>query len=89
MRQEVAELLTEDMGESREDYSGRSMYGKSTHAVEYDSRGDYERALVFAAFALGARSEDCHPSGDADEGQLLDELLTLRTDSMGMGIIVY
>lgn len=90
MRQEMAELLTEDMGEIRAGYSGRCMYGKTTHAVVFDSRGDYERALVHAAFNLGARSEDyCRPAGDPDEDQLRDELANLACDSMGLGIVVY
>lgn len=82
MRQEVAELLTEDMGEIREDYSGRCMYGKTTHAVVYDSRGDYERALIYAAYEVGARGND-------DVEGILGELQNLATDSMGMGIVVY
>lgn len=82
MRQEVAELLSEDMGEIREDYSGRCMYGKTTHAVVYDSRGDYERALIYAAYEVGAR-------GDDDVEGTLGELMNLATDSMGMGIVVY
>jgi hypothetical protein len=82
MRQEVAELLSEDMGEIRDDYSGRGMYGKSTHAVVYDSRGDFESALINAAFEVGARGSD------NVEG-ILGELKNLGTDSMGMGIIVY
>jgi hypothetical protein len=82
MRQEVAELLSEDMGEIRDAYSGRGMYGKSTHAVVYDSRGDFESALINAAFEVGSRGSD------NVEG-ILGELKNLGTDSMGMGIVVY
>jgi hypothetical protein len=82
MRQEVAELLTEDMGEIREEYSGRGMYGKTTHAVVYDSRGDYERALIYAAYEVGNRGND-------DVEGILGELSNLGSDSMGMGIVVY
>jgi hypothetical protein len=82
MRQEVAELLSEDMGEIREDYSGRGMYGKSTHAVVFDSRGEYESALIYAAYEVGARGND-------DVEGILGELRNLGTDSMGMGIVVY
>ncbi len=82
MRQEVAELLSEDMGEIRDDYSGRGMFGKTTHAVVYDSRGDFESALINAAYEVGARGND------NVEG-ILGELRNIGTDSMGMGIIVY
>jgi hypothetical protein len=82
MRKEVAELLSEDMGEIRDDYSGRCMYGKSTHAVVFDGRGDYERALIYAAYEVGNR-------GDDDVEGILRELTNLATDSMGMGIVVY
>lgn len=82
MREEVADLLTEDMGEKRDDYSGRAMYGKTTFAVTFDSRSDYERALLYAAFSLGENG------GDDVEGTLR-ELGNLAMDSMGLGIVVY
>lgn len=82
MREEVANLLTEDMGEKRDDYSGRGMYGESTFAVCYDDTGDFESALLNAAFDLGK-------NGDGDVEEVLHEMKNLRKDSMGMGIVVY
>lgn len=82
MREEVAALLTEDMGEVRDDYSGRGMYGESTYAVTYDSNSDFEAALLNAAFDLGANGAD-------DVEGLLADMRNLRKDSMGMGIVVY
>lgn len=91
MRQELAELLSEDIGEIRDDYSGRGMFGKSTHAVVYDSRGDFESALINAAFDVGAgrATQVARARGNDDVEGILGELKNLGTDSMGMGIVVY
>ena len=82
MMEEVAVLLTEDMGEVRDSYSGRGMYGEETYAVVFDSQSDYQRALLYAAFNLGETGAD-------DVEGLLADLAKLRTDSMGLGIVVY
>lgn len=76
-------MLAEDMGEIRDDYSGRGMFGKSEHAVVFDNHTDFHRALVFAAFELGQDG-----SFEDPESFLLD-LGNLRLDSMGLGIVVY
>ena len=73
---------SDEDGEVREDYSGRCMYGETTHAVVFDSKGDYERALVRASYELGVRGSD-------DVEGVLSDLDNLRTDSMGLGIVVY
>ena len=82
MMEEEAVLLTEDMGEMRDDYSGRGMYGETTYAVCFDSQSDFERALLNAAFDLGQNGAD-------DVEGLLSDLRNLRRDSMGLGIVVY
>lgn len=82
MREEIAERLGDEGGEVRDDYSGRGMNGKTTHAVTFDSAWDYERALVRAAYELGVRGSD-------DVEGVLSGLDSLRTDNMGLGIVVY
>jgi hypothetical protein len=82
MKQETAELLGNEGGEVRADYSGRCMYGETTHAVTFESTGDYERALVRSAYELGVRGSD-------DVEGVLSDLDNLRSDQMGLGIVVY
>ena len=82
MRQETAELLANEGGEVRTAYSGRCMYGETTHAVTFESTGDYERALVRSAYELGVR-------GSEDVEGVLSDLDNLRSDQMGLGIVVY
>lgn len=83
MRQALATLLAEDMGEIRDDYSGRGMYGDNTFAVVFDCQSDFQNALVFAAYAIG---RDDSPDSAEDD---LQALSSLRLDSMGLGIVVY
>jgi hypothetical protein len=82
MTEEVASLLTENMGEIRDEYSGRGMFGKTTYAVVFDSQGEFQRALLYAAYSLGENGAD-------DAEGLLKELCDLGIDSMGLGIVVY
>jgi hypothetical protein len=82
MREDTAGLLADEGGELRESYSGRAMYGKTTFAVTFDAKGDFERALVRAGYELGRQGSD-------DVEAVLSDLDGLRTDSMGLGIIVY
>jgi hypothetical protein len=82
MKQEAAELLKEcadDDCSMRSDYSGRGMFGKSTHAVTFESMSDFHTALANAAWALGENSD----------AELLEELKGLGSDAMGTGIVVY
>ena len=80
MRKKLAELLTENMGEIREDYKGRFMSAGET-AVVFDDNQDYQTALIYAAFYIGQEND-----GDDDR---IEELMKLRTDSMGLSIVVY
>lgn len=82
MREDTAYLLEDEGGDLRDDYSGRAMYGKTTYAVTFDSRSDFERALVRAAYELGSKGSD-------DVEAVLNDLDNLRSDSMGLGIVVY
>ena len=84
MTNEVAKLLTENYGEIREDYSGRYMYGKETIAVIYEDPSQFQECLVNAAFALGMDEDINNKAYD-----ILEELYKLRTDNMGLGIVVY
>ncbi len=84
MTKELADLLTEDMGEIRDDYSGRGMYGTQTYAVSFDSESDFRTSALSAAFALGEQAET-----DDDVYDHLEALKLLRMDSMGLGIVVY
>lgn len=82
MREDTANLLADEGGELRDAYSGRAMYGETTHAVTFDSKGDFEKALVRAGYELGRQGSD-------DVEGVLSDLDGLRTDSMGLGIIAY
>lgn len=63
-----------------EDYSGRGMYGKSVPAIILESHSD----ILTLAYLAGAKSE----SGADNFEMSIDELPT-RTDSMGLGVVVY
>ena len=90
MRKEIADLLTEDTGEVQSDYSGRGMYGKTTHAVVFDDDGEFEAALLDAAFELGLNTanDDDDLTFELQRSRVA-ELRNLRKDSMGLGIVVY
>lgn len=65
--------------EVRDDYSGRGMYGKITHAIVADSLCDLIPALL------------CHAAYDyvaVVEDGLFDDF-KLRQDNMGLGIVLY
>lgn len=84
MRKEVAELLSKNAGTVRDDYTGRAMFGKITHAVVYESRADYEAALLDAAFVVGSGKDPEYLNTS-----ILNDLKNLTTDSMALGIVVY
>ena len=82
MKQETAELLSAEGGAIRDSYSGRCMYGETTYAVTFESKGDDEGALVRSAYELGVGGSD-------DVEGVLSDLDNLRSDQMGLGIVVY
>jgi hypothetical protein len=84
MTSEVAELLAENNGEIRDNYSGRCMYGAQTFAVVYDDGSQFQEAILDAAFRLGQDADDDHDAYDK-----LMQLREIRTDNMGLGIVVY
>ena len=82
----LAEKIAEnsyDEVEVREDYSGRGMYGETTAALTAESLSSIIVGMVRAAVEL-ADSED-----DASVEELVDFAEGMRTDNMGLGIVVY
>ena len=62
-----------------ENYSGRGMYGKTTSGITlYCSLGAFISALIVCADMVAEVDED-----------IRHNLVDMKTDSMGMGIIVY
>lgn len=59
------------------DYSGRGMYGRTCIAITSDTSGRAQMALAFAAGQL------------ADEAGIDFDDLPTRTDSMGLGVVIY
>lgn len=72
--------------EGREDYSGRSMYGKSTAAVVVENIGDLLAAVAYAGALAGAGELGEIPQSSLD---LVEDLQRVSMDSMGRGIVVY
>lgn len=66
----------------REDYSGRAMYGETTAGLVGDF-GEIMACAVLVAFELGEEGDD--------QGleELTEDLRNLRTDNMGMSMIIY
>jgi len=66
----------------REDYSGRSMFGKTTAAVVLDGGlTDLIPTIALVAFEAGENGEDFW--------DMHEDIASLRTDSMGRGTVVY
>jgi hypothetical protein len=82
MTQKAAETLHRlgyEEGEIRPDYSGRGMFGKTTHGVVYDSMADFYTALAYVT-----------AEGNEEEREAVAGALeNLNTDNMGFGVIVY
>lgn len=76
----LAQLL-ENAGFETRSYSGRGMYGKQCLAVEAGSSLD-----VFSAVLEGVSWSDT-PKEDADT--LAKAFKRARTDSLGLGVVVY
>ena len=99
MTEEMANAFDEfspDEIEIRDDYSGRAMYGELTHAVCFESAGDFQQALAAVALAIGSDMGEVEGTGVVspvylDQLQrLADELRKgFQIDSMGLGIVVY
>lgn len=90
MNKQMAKLLVasgEELGldmELREDYSGRGMYGSTTAAVVAGSTAE----IVAAAFGAGSAAVTMEEDGKRLDFNT-DDLLRLRQDAMGRGIVVY
>lgn len=72
--------------DGREDYSGRSMYGKSTHAIVAD---DLAHIIAAAAMAGAGLATASGRGEDFGINEFVDDLHGLRMDSMGRRIVVY
>jgi len=86
MRRELAEMITEQCGELYEEYSGRGMFGNRTTGVslsQYDP--SWSELVATTAFALGEMSADEYDTAY----ELFEDLKRVRTDSLGLGTIVY
>lgn len=88
MEIELAETIAEALDNAgieakvREEYSGRGMYGNSTAGVVFDgSLGDVLRAVINYAHEFCIEDEGWpEPKFDCNR---------IRTDSMGLGTIIY
>ena len=67
----------EDAGIECRSYSGRAMYGRQCLGVEVDSLGE-----LFVSVLEGVEGED-------DTQDLQRAFRDMRTDSMGLGVVVY
>ena len=95
MKQETCSLLIEaasEIGaelEERTDYSGRCMYGSSTHAV-IGSHSALIRAVAQAAYALGEKcATDMEGKFDDIRDTFLDDIGRVRQDNMGRYDLVF
>lgn len=93
MRQHVAEVLVlagEQLGievTHHDDYSGRCMYGRTTHAISLDCQSD----LPVIAAQCVVSIMDAHDADSAADliTDLVADLKRLQTDCLGRGIIAY
>jgi hypothetical protein len=95
VKKETAELLVEAAHDEninatlRKDYSGRGMYGKTTHAVELP-RLDQLAAIAAVAAAEMVREQDGKiVPPEYTLRDFVDDLRRLRSDNMGLDYIVY
>lgn len=87
MHKVTAEALESEGAEDiRDDYSGRGMYGKTTHAVVFADWSDVLKAITQVAYELG--SGDLMFTED-EKKTVLADLRKTRYDSMGRSIIIY
>jgi hypothetical protein len=66
----------------REDYSGRGMYGSTTAGVIGDP-GDITACAAYAAFVQGEEGKD------VENEEMVEDLRSMRSDSMGRDMIYY
>lgn len=75
-------LVNKIVGASCRSYSGRNMYGKSCLGVGWD--GDL--AIFIADFMRAMKDSNL---SNADKEDIIDEFESMRTDSLGRGMIIY
>jgi gamma-glutamyltranspeptidase len=74
--------------EYREDYSGRGMFGKTTHGIVVDKWGDLLAAVASVAADIGTTYG--HEMGTTESpDEFIEEMRKIRWDSMGHSMIVY
>lgn len=89
--EEAANMIGLDV-EVHDDYSGRGMYGETTAALVGDM-GDIMACVAQAMRDLVEDRDNC--SDDAkleamvDPDQFIDDLMKIRTDSMGRSVVYY
>lgn len=83
--------------EHQDDYSGRYMYGATTHAVVVDSINDmlvlvaivgHDSGLRTASASADVYDYDYSEMADLDD-LLIPELESIRMDNMGKGYVFY
>lgn len=85
MKKEVAEILFDLMQGAcvecsmRDEYSGRGMYGETTHAIS----GDFSDGDVAVAVA------SAYDLGYIEGTDIVPEDFSYRSDNMGLGIVIY
>lgn len=93
MHQVTAEALDQEGAEDiRDDYSGRNMYGKTTHAVVFEDWKDAIKAIVSVAFECGQNHSDDVRVSEKEIARLdtiIDDLQKVRYDSLGRNIVLY
>lgn len=89
MDKHTLQLLLErtDLADNLRSYSGRAMYGKECLGVDVPQGG----LGGFVADVIDAAVEwtQDEPDGDRDMGDVAQAFRDMRTDSMGLGTIVY
>lgn len=75
----VSQILEDEGSYSVRSYSGRAMYGKSCFGVDVDSIKDMLKIMLILA----------SDTEGLEDGWLHDLADNARTDSMGMGQIIY
>jgi len=87
MKEKSAKLIEEAADELgydtdiREDYSGRWMFGKTTHAIVVDTQSNFVGAVAFVAVNM---DNDTEESDD-----FIEDMQNIHFDSMGISIIAY
>jgi len=88
MEKNIAEKIVENSVFEmtlREDYSGRGMYGSETAGIVTDSIGN----VLYSAIKLVKSMIDDPESYDFDVEDLAEAMENIKTDSMGLSMIIY